>query len=138
MLYENIAKVPARSLTIFLDACFSGNSDRGMLLKGVSPALLRVESPILAASNAALFAAATNTQVSGWLEAKRHGLFSYWLFRGLQGEADADTNGTVTVAELHDFLKTNVLRMSRKLKNRDQTPTLASSADSRVLVQWKR
>jgi hypothetical protein len=63
-LYENLAKLPARSLTVMLDACFSGSSDKGMLLKGVSPALLRVETPILSAPNAVLLSASAANQVS--------------------------------------------------------------------------
>ncbi len=33
-LYANLAKLPARSVTVFLDACFSGDSPKGMLVCG--------------------------------------------------------------------------------------------------------
>ena len=133
-LYENLAKLPARSLTVMLDACFSGSSDKGMLLKGVSPALLRVETPILSAPNAVLLSASAANQVSAWYEEKKHGLFSYWVFRGLQGEADRDKNGEVAASELAQFVQENVVRLSRRLKGREQTPQFVSNVPDRVLA----
>lgn len=133
-LYENLAKIPAKSLTVFLDACFSGSSDKGMLLKGVSPALLRVETPILSAPNAVVLSASAANQVSGWYEEKKHGLFSYFLFKGLQGEADKSQAGVVTAEGLAEYVKDNVVRLSRRLKGREQTPQLVTNAPDRVIT----
>ena len=33
LLYENLAKLETRSVTVFLDACFSGESQKGMLIR---------------------------------------------------------------------------------------------------------
>jgi hypothetical protein len=133
-LYENLAKLPAKSLTVMLDACFSGSSDKGMLLKGVSPALLRVETPILSAPNAVLLSASAANQVSAWYEEKKHGMFSYFVFKGLQGDADQNKNGDVAASELAQYVQENVVRLSRRLKGREQTPQFVSNAPDRVLA----
>ena len=36
VLYDNLAKIEARSITVFLDACFSGESQKGMLVRATS------------------------------------------------------------------------------------------------------
>ncbi|MCD6116722.1 caspase family protein, partial [bacterium] len=37
VFYKNIDKIPAKSITVVLDACFSGGSQQGMLIKNASP-----------------------------------------------------------------------------------------------------
>ena len=41
--YDNLAKIPAKKMTVVLDACFSGNSEKGLLCKDISPALVKVK-----------------------------------------------------------------------------------------------
>ena len=50
-----------------------------------------------------------------------HGLFTEYLLKGLDGEADLQHNGRINVAELLMFTKTRVHEESRKL-NLDQEP----------------
>jgi hypothetical protein len=40
--YDNLSKLPAKKITVVLDACFSGNTDKGVLFKGISPAMVKV------------------------------------------------------------------------------------------------
>ncbi|MBI3789451.1 MAG: caspase family protein [Gemmatimonadetes bacterium] len=134
VLYQNLGKLPLKSVTVMLDACFSGTSDRGSLFKGISPALLRVEAPLLQAPNAGVLAASAANQVSGWYEEKKHGLFSYFLFKGLRGAADRNGDGRITLQELADFTTTSIVPLSRRLKNREQTPELTSNAPERPLI----
>lgn len=135
VMYTNLGKLPIKSVTVVLDACFSGTSDRGTLFKGISPALLRVETPLLAAPNAAVLAASAANQVSGWYEEKKHGLFSYWLFKGLQGAADANGDRQITLQELNDYAVSQVVPLSRRLKNREQVPVITSNAADRTVLK---
>ena len=41
--YTNLSKIPAKKMTVILDTCFSGNSEKGMLFKNISPAMVRVK-----------------------------------------------------------------------------------------------
>ncbi len=50
-LYENLATLPAESVTVVLVACFSGVSEAEELVKDISPAVLSVENPILGMEN---------------------------------------------------------------------------------------
>jgi tetratricopeptide (TPR) repeat protein/uncharacterized caspase-like protein len=48
-----------------------------------------------------------------------HGVFTYYVVKGLEGEADADSNGTVTADELAEYTRYNV----RQATGAKQTPT---------------
>ncbi|MBM3565417.1 MAG: caspase family protein, partial [Alphaproteobacteria bacterium] len=43
VLYENLGKAGARSVTVYLDACFSGDSQAGMLIRSASPVFVKAE-----------------------------------------------------------------------------------------------
>ncbi len=63
-----------------------------------------------------------------------HGLFTYWLLRGLRGGADADADGHVTVGELERYLRANVPGDAAK-QDREQLPQAVARNKSRVVVE---
>lgn len=52
----------------------------------------------------------------------RHGLFTYYVLRGLKGEADANVDGDVTLGELTAFVKRTVPAASKQDFNQEQRP----------------
>lgn len=126
--YDNLSKIPAKKITVVLDTCFSGNSDRGMLFKNVSPGILKVKSEYRGPKNAVLITSAAVDQVSSWYPEKRHSLYTYYFFKGLQGEADANRDRKITVGEMDAFLKENVPYMSRRISGNEQNPVMLGSA----------
>jgi len=134
--YNNISQLPAKNVTIVIDACFSGNSDKGMLFKNISPALIKVKKEFQSPDNAVLFTSAGMDQVSSWYPAKKHSLFTYYFLKGIQGEADVDKNGKVTAGEMRDYLKENVSYEARKMGN-EQNPVMMGK-DQDVIVVLKR
>jgi len=60
----------------------------------------------------------------------RQGVFSFYLIKGLGGDADYDKNGIVTVRELFDYVYLNV----RKYTNNTQTPVLSGDFDPKMPV----
>ena len=44
-LYANLTKLPARSVTVYLDACFSGDSPKGMLINATSGITITARLP---------------------------------------------------------------------------------------------
>jgi tetratricopeptide (TPR) repeat protein len=46
-----------------------------------------------------------------------HGIFTYYVIRGLQGEADSSGDGIVTADELADYVRTNVRLVTKTLQN---------------------
>lgn len=121
LLYANLAHIQARSFILAFDACFSGASDKGMLLKGASPALLLTQPPKIGLQNALVFAAAAKSQIASWDSESEHGLFTTYFLRGLQGAADADSNKAVSAEELQAYVAENVMMEARR-KSREQTP----------------
>jgi len=55
-------------------------------------------------------------------EQGRHGLFTYYLLRGLQGVADADRDGTVVAGELCTYARGQVARVAREQFGNEQDP----------------
>ena len=83
--YDNLAKIPAKKMTVVLDACFSGNSEKGLLFKDISPALVKVKKEFQGPANAVLITSAAVDQVSTWYREKRHSLFTYYFLKGPSG-----------------------------------------------------
>ncbi|MCX7184086.1 MAG: caspase family protein [Nitrosospira sp.] len=124
----------ARTITLFLDTCYSGGT-RGteVLLAGARPiAIVPDESGLPA--NVTLLAAATGAQLSSTYDAAQHGLFSYWLMKGLEGEAEANGDRTITTGELHDYVSKRVRQVAAR-RNRQQDPQLIGDS-TRILVSY--
>ncbi|MBU0675874.1 MAG: caspase family protein [Proteobacteria bacterium] len=132
--YNNLGKLPATQVTVVLDACFSGNSDKGLLFSGVSSLTLKVKENFVKPPNTVVFASAQNDQVSTWYPEKRHSLFTYYFLKGLGGEADSDRNAQLTVAELEDYLGENVPFMARRLKGNEQQPSISGDRQQVMAV----
>ena len=75
-----------------------------MLIKNASPLFVTVENSLIAKENTVFFTASRADQVSNWYPEKKHGLFTYFFLRGLQGEADQDKDGSLTVREMGQYL----------------------------------
>jgi hypothetical protein len=127
-LYQVLKELPAKQVTVVLDSCFSGTGGRSVIAKGARPMLITVDSPVVSSQNLTVFTAATNTQISSAYQEKRHGLFTYYFLKGLQGEADLNKDGVVSLRELDEYVRTQVQTVARR-KNVDQTPQMLPSPD---------
>lgn len=132
-LYDRVARLPAHSITIILDACFSGLTRDGQALAaGTRPTVLSIEHPALVRRQMGVITASRDAQPAGDLPEARHGLLTYWVARALRGEADTDGNHTITISELGRFAERHVRETASRL-NRDQRP-LVISRDSTTVV----
>ena len=128
VLYQNLAAMGARHVTVVLDACFSGASGGGqMLITSASPIGIRVNDPAgqFAAGGATIIAAAEGQQLANWYPEQRHGLLTYFFLKGLQGSADGNGDGSVSVGEMRTYLTNPSDGLSyeaRRLFGRTQTP----------------
>jgi hypothetical protein len=57
----------------------------------------------------------------------RHGLFTYYLLRGLRGEADTNRDNAVTLGELAGYVRQKVAWAAKTQFNAEQRPQLAPS-----------
>jgi uncharacterized caspase-like protein len=62
----------------------------------------------------------------------RHGLFTYYLLRGLKGEADDNLDGEVTVGELAAFVSRSVPPAAKSAFNQEQHPHILPAGQSGV------
>lgn len=123
-LYENLERLPAKEVVVMLDSCFSGATGRSILPAGARPVGIAIESPVLASRKLAVLTASTGTQISSDYDKEQHGLFTYFLLKGMRGAADSDASGTVEVHELYDYASKKVSSVASEELNRDQTPML--------------
>lgn len=126
--YRNLEKIEAKSITVVLDACFSGGSQQGMLIKNASPMYIEVETPLLG-DRFNLFTSASGDQIASWYPEGNHSLFTYYFLRAIRGEADRDRNRRLTLKEVRNFIEEHVPYMARRLYGREQTPTVNGSWD---------
>ena len=85
--------------------------------------------------------ATTGSQLSHAYYDKRHGLFTYYLLAGLQGQADSNKDGAVGLGELFSFVKENVERVSRRTTMEQVpsiTPRIENVADIKLIVPSKQ
>lgn len=128
-MYESLNKLPAGEVIVMLDSCFSGTGGRSVTKSGARPLVISIENPVLASGKINVLAASTGSQISSDYDRAKHGLFTYYLLRGMGGEADKDGDSLIDLGELYDYVKTNVSEKASLELNRDQTPLLLPSAE---------
>jgi len=134
LIYSSLSKLQAKSVTLFIDACFSGESrSQEMLIAGIRPISIKIKNPILTTENMAVFSASTGEQYSSAYPEKQHGLFTYFLLKGLKGEATG-SDKEITLDELQNYIRENVSNTAGYL-DKEQTPTFISKDKTRVLLK---
>jgi hypothetical protein len=130
-LFQDIASANPRSVTVFLDTCYSGTT-RGtdMLIASRPIAIKAIQKSV--PKGFTVMTAAAGDQTAKPLEEAKHGMFSYFLMKGMEGDADANNDNQITAGELHQYVQQNVVQQS----SGSQTPELQGDAD-RVLVRFQ-
>jgi len=122
-LYQNLSKLPAKSVTVVLEACFSGASEAGTVINNASPIYLKAQDTSIP-SNITVIAAGAANQIASWEEDKSHSLFTKYFLMGMSGEADNDNDRKVSLDELRDYLAKTVTRSAMRYYGREQTPQI--------------
>jgi formylglycine-generating enzyme required for sulfatase activity len=126
-LYTNLAKLPARSVTVFLDACFSGESPKGMLVQATSGLTVTPRRP-RSARRLTVLTAAQGDQFASWDEDAQHGLFTRHLLLALSGRADGSSygngDGKVTLGETKKYLDEEMTYQARRRFGRKQVASV--------------
>jgi len=134
-LYENLSDLNVKSITVFMDACFTGSSrDNQPLLADARPVYIETESGNIP-ENTIVFTAASGNEISSAYTQKNHGIFTYYLLKGLNGNADSNRDKKITVNEMSSYLNENVPQQARKM-GREQNPQLLGTDKNRVLLNY--
>jgi uncharacterized caspase-like protein len=125
-LYEKLGALKAKQVIVMLDSCFSGAGGRSVIAKGARPLVNVVHAEVPQDSHLTVLSASSGDQISGTIDEQGHGMFTYYLLKGLKGEADPNDTGHVSLNALYSYVKKSVERSAHR-DNRDQTPELHSS-----------
>lgn len=123
-LYEQLGRLPAREIVVALDSCFSGAGGRSVLAKGARPLVMNLQSAFVLPKNVTVMAAASSHQISSTYEEKSHGLFTYFMLKGIKDGDVVRQDGSIAVDDLFAFMKPQIERIARKQYNNEQTPQL--------------
>ena len=127
-----LQKAQAKSVTMFIDACYSGQTRGGeVLIAGLKPIALKADEKDYPPEFTVITASAAD-QFSSASQDLKHGIFSFYLMKGMEGDADLNKDGKMTSGELQRYLSEMVGRQAMGM-NRKQQPQLFGDAD-RVLV----
>ena len=134
-LMANIARAEPQSALFFFDTCYSGGARGGdkTLVANARAITIKPRADLLP-PGFMQFSAAGNDQFAHSHPSQPHGLFSYYLMRGLGGEADANHDNRLTAGELHAFVRERVQHLSQ---GRPQVPELIGDPE-RVIAVWKQ
>ena len=129
-LFDDLKATNPKSVTVFLDTCYSGVTRNEEMLIAGRPIVIKAKEQAIP-DGFTLFSAASNEQISRPLEEAKHGMFSYFLMKGMEGDADTNNDNNITARELHAYVEQNVVQQS----SGSQTPELQGDKD-RVLVKF--
>jgi uncharacterized caspase-like protein len=130
---QAIQRTTPKSVTMFIDSCYSGQSRTGTsLLASARPISIAPKASTDFPSNFMVISASAPDQISSSSPELKHGIFSYYLMLGMEGEADANKDGQITVGEMQAYLSQHVSRRAIGM-NRTQSPQTMGDLN-RVLV----
>ncbi len=122
--YKFLGKLPAKEIIVALDSCFSGAGGRSVLAKGARPLVMNLQDNISLPKNMTVLSASSGDQISSTYDEKGHGLFTYFMLKGIKNEDVIKTDGSIAIGDLFSYLKPQVERIARKQYNNEQTPQL--------------
>jgi hypothetical protein len=123
-MYDALGKLPAKEIIVALDSCFSGAGGRSVLAEGARPLVMNLQKSVVLSKNMTIMAAASGDQISSTYKEKGHGLFTYFILKGIKNENVVRQDGSIAVSELFSYLKPQVERIARKQYNNEQSPQL--------------
>ena len=128
-LYKKLSSTNAKSIAIFLDACFTGGGRNSGLLasRGVK---VKAKEGVLA-GNIIVFSASSEEQSALPFHDQGHGMFTYYLLKKLQ-----ESNGKTSMGELSDYIKENVSIQSLKINEKEQDPAIQTSQN--IINDWRK
>jgi|GEM_PF-4313683 len=123
-LYRNLSLLGAKTVQVVIDACFSGQSVAGPLIKTASAVFLRKKEPVIP-KGITVITAAEGNQLANWDLDARYGLFTNYFLEGAYGAADRGDYGNgdskVTLKELKLWLDGEMSYVAKRKFKRNQT-----------------
>jgi hypothetical protein len=130
--YSELTANKPQSVTVFLDACFSGAKKDGKVMDQAARGVIQEAREETPTANMVVFSASTGSETAYPYNNQRHGLFTYFLLKKLQEE-----KGKVTYKKLFDYVETQVKQQSIRLNGKIQTPTVQTPLPPSEWGNWR-
>ncbi|BAY32672.1 hypothetical protein NIES2107_45620 [Nostoc carneum NIES-2107] len=109
-VHESISRSRSQRQVIILDCCFSGAIAQGMTVKDDGNVNVQEQ---LGGKGRAILTSSTSTQYSFEQEGSELSIYTRYLVEGIEtGAADKDTDGYISIDELHEYASTKVQEAS--------------------------
>ncbi len=128
-IYDQLTEYPAKRVTVFLDACFTGGGREAGLLaaRGI---VIKPKADFIK-GNIFVFSASSGEQSSLPWKENQHGMFTYFLLKKLQ-----ETKGDITYKDLVDYVKSEVSLKSVLINHKEQNPQTNTSSE--IIDVWEK
>ena len=113
---------------VFADACFSG---------GLSKQRTQLQVQAVSNNDVMFFLSSKLNETSLELPQGPNGLYTYYLAKGLCGEADTNRDRIITAGEIYNFVKSNVAAWANQIPH-NQHPTAWGNYDKNMtILDWR-
>jgi uncharacterized caspase-like protein len=85
---------------------------------------MNLKSTVVLPKNMTVLSASSGNQTSSTYDEKGHGLFTYFMLKGIKNEEVVKQDGSLAISDLYGYIKPQVERIARKQYNNEQTPQL--------------
>ena len=127
-MYDELTRHPAKRLTVFVDACFSGGARNQGLVAARGVKIRPKENS--AKGKMVVFTASSEDQSSLPYKDKKHGMFTYFLLDKIKA-----SNGHVDYKTLSEYIQEQVGVKSFMINSKRQVPQ--TNVSPQLLDTWK-
>lgn len=121
-MYNKLGELSAKSVVVYLDACFTGAARSGKQLIASRAGVSLRSSQIEPRGNTVVFAATSADETAQPYEDAGHGIFTYFLLDKLQS-----TEGVITLGKLSEYISAKVRETSAVKGKKKQEPSVIVS-----------
>lgn len=129
-LYNQLGELGARSVVVYMDACFTGSARGGKKLLADRAGVDFVRSQVEPRGNMVVISATSAEETAQPYNQMGHGIFTYFLLDKLQ-----KSQGNTTLGELAEYVTTKVKSQSLAKAGKRQVPSTVVS--STFKGDWK-
>jgi hypothetical protein len=131
-LFKQISQVGARSVVVFLDTCFSGVNRGGQTLVQNQRAVNVKQAADALPVGFSVFSASSNQQVAYGDDSLQHGVFTFFLLKGISAEQGLHSTRQVNLGQLADYV-TQKTRQFALNNNKQQDPKFTGNQQQLVV-----
>jgi len=122
-MYAALGKLAAKKVIVALDSCFSGAGGRSVIPRGARPLVMNLKAAFVP-KDVTILSASSGEQISMSYNENGHGLFTYFLLKGIKTKEVVRQDGSLDISALFTYIKPQVQSIARKKYNNEQTPQL--------------